>query len=102
MRSRVHVHVLCWRWRRRRRAQLEVAHPCVGVVDGEQLTTGMQLLRSGLLRGHGAMARRIHNARCQRERRPRPLLLQHADPGLRAGDLERARKVFDGMFFGQL
>ncbi|XP_048530512.1 uncharacterized protein LOC125509567 isoform X2 [Triticum urartu] len=54
---------MCWRWRRRRRAQLEVAHPCVGVVDGDQLTTGMQRLRSGLLRGHGAMARRIHNAR---------------------------------------
>ncbi|XBI03407.1 hypothetical protein VPH35_131829 [Triticum aestivum] len=53
---------MCWRWRRRRTAQLEVAHPCVRVVDGDQLTTGMQRLRSGLLRSHGAMARRIHNA----------------------------------------
>ena len=52
-----------WQWRRRRRAQHKVDHPCVGVVNGEELTTGMQRLRSGLLRGHGAMARVIHNAR---------------------------------------
>lgn len=100
MRPRVHVHVLA----------VEEAE------DGS--TRGGTSLRRGRRRGsidHRHAAAQVRTAArpwghgqadpqrpCQRERRPRHLLLQHADPGLRAGDLERARKVFDGPFFGQL